>query len=331
MQNGHAPVSDTDNQQEDACELSPPTSPSAVQAPIDTFLEITRPSPSSADTPQTARQRRSIPQQDLVTKNIITIEVAERLVDRYFSRLDHFLYGIGSRYSDVQGLRQASPILFAAICTVSALHDPKDQTLYEVCNREYRRLVSRSMFEKRDVEYLRALCIGSFWLSDASRILSSDAIRRAADLRLHRHFHDLVGGIGGNPNGLATMDSSFSEADSRDRTRLWYLLFVCDQHLSILHNRDPLLRHEKDILTNWELYLDSEGSNDSDIRIMSQVSLLLIMSQVRDTLGSERPEQVPRTLVGQLNHFSRQLDKWFAKFNSLFSEFEMINEIMCCH
>ncbi|KAF7590661.1 hypothetical protein BBP40_002553 [Aspergillus hancockii] len=49
------------------------------------------------------------------------------------------------------------------------------------------------MFEKRDVEYVRALCIASFWLADASRIFSSDAIRRAADMRLHRSFDSLIG------------------------------------------------------------------------------------------------------------------------------------------
>lgn len=142
-----------------------------------------------------------------------------RLVERYSSRLDHCLYGIAGELCNVQKLRSSSPTLFAAICTVSALHDPQDPSMYEICNRHFRQLVSQSTFEKRDVEYIRALCICSFWLADASRILSSDAIRRAADLRLHRTFDTAFG-------SHDTRD--LSPVESADRIRLWYLLFVCD-------------------------------------------------------------------------------------------------------
>ena len=311
--------SDTERELDaDACELSPPDSPSAVHAPINTFLELG--SPTSADTPSTFRHKRQAisAQQDLVSKGIIPLKTAETLVERYFSRLDHYLYGIANHYKDVSGLRQASPFLFAAICTVAALHDPKDQRIYEACNREYRRLVSRSMFEKRDVEYLRALCIGSFWLADASRILSSDAVRRAADARLHRHFYQI---ISPQTTGTSPSDSQLSQVDFRDRIKLWYLLFVCDQHLSILHNRDGLLRHEREPLVGWDMYMNSAGCTDYDVRIMSQVGLLLMMSQMREAFGSEQPEQVPRSLAVQLNHFSKQLNEWHKKFSVMFRKF----------
>ncbi|KKY24099.1 hypothetical protein UCRPC4_g02565 [Phaeomoniella chlamydospora] len=315
-ESGHAGHSDTDREADNVCELSPPTSPSAVQAPIDTFLDIAKlGSPTSADTPHSFRQRRPAPQHDLVSKGIIAFSTAEVLVDRYFSRLDHFLYGIASHHKDIHGLRQASPVLFAAVCTISALHASGDQLVYDKCSREFRRLVSRSLFEKKDVEYLRALCVGSFWLADASRILSSDALRRAADVRLHRNFYQVVNF---NTNTVALDQSALPQVEGRDRMRLWYLLFVCDQHLSILHNRDGVLRQDNEILQKWELYLNSDGCNDSDIRIMSQVSLLLIMSEVRDALGSERLEQLPKSLVVQLNHFSKQLDEWFTKFSAIF-------------
>ncbi|OGM50598.1 hypothetical protein ABOM_000814 [Aspergillus bombycis] len=304
-----------DREESEGCEVSPPDSPSAVQAPIDTFLDIAKlGSPKSVESPPGRRASRATHGDDLITKGIVSVAVAEQLLHRYFSRLDHYLYGICSEHHDLQQLRTTSPILLAAICTVSALHDPQDQKYYAACNREFRSLVMRSLFEKRDVEYLRALCIASFWLADASRILCSDAIRRTADIRLHRSFDYLIGAR--DPESCSP--SAANPTTSVDRVRLWYLLFVCDQHLSILHNRDSLLRSDKDIAVSWETYLHRAETTESDVRILSQVSLLLIMGQVRDVLGSDNQTQLPPTLTHHITNYSRQLDKWFAKFSALF-------------
>ena len=312
----NVPVSgEPDRVESEGCEVSPPDSPSAVHAPIDTFLDIAKfGSPKSVESPSSRRASRSTHGDDLITKGIVSVTVAEQLLHRYFSRLDHYLYGICSEHNDLHQLRTTSPILLAAICTVSALHDPQDQKYYVACNREFRALVMRSLFEKRDVGYLRALCIASFWLADASRILCSDAIRRTADIRLHRSFDYLIGAR--DPETCSP--SSANPTAAVDRVRLWYLLFVCDQHLSILHNRDSLLRSDKDIAVSWEAYLHRPETTESDVRILSQVSLLLIMGQVRDVLGSDNQTQLPPTLAHHITTYSRQLDKWFAKFSALF-------------
>ncbi|KAJ6078511.1 hypothetical protein N7467_008264 [Penicillium canescens] len=312
-----------DDEDLDGCEISPPDTPSAVHAPIDTYLDIAKlgsPGSSENTPPSTTRHRQNPVPQDLVSKGIITATIAEILVERYIARLDPYLYGICSGYQSIQQIRTTSPVLFAAICTVSALQDPQGQRVYEVCNREFRRLVSRSLFEKHDIEHIRALCISSFWLSDASRILSSDAIRRAADMRLHRSFdhlsvpidHRLIAGNYGTTQPL------HDTAALQDRVRLWYLTFISDQHLSILHNRDPLLRSDKEIALNAETFLAREDTTDCDVRIISQVCLLVIMSQVRDLLGSDQETRVPQSLSNQIIHYSRQLDRWFTKFSALF-------------
>lgn len=306
------------------CEVSPPGTPSAVQAPIDTFLDITKlGSPGSTETPSqsSTRPRRHGTSQDLVSKGIISMTDAEILVDRYFTRIDSYLYGIGGRLHNLHRLRSAHPILFAAICTVSALHEPRNinQAVYEACNREFRRLVSQSLFEKRDLEYIRALCISSFWLADASRILLSDAVRRSADVHLHRSFGRLWS-VSHKDSPESSNDDGGVDAvpEMRDRVRLWYLLFICDQHLSILHNRDPLLRSDTEIAISWEAYLRRDDITDSDVRIISQVALLLIMSHVRDVLGPDQETRIPQTLANQIVYYSRQLDKWFTRFSALF-------------
>lgn len=323
-----------DQEDLDGCEISPPDTPSAVQAPIDTFLDIAKfGSPGSSDNSpgSTVRQKQNPTHQDLIGKGIITSEIAEALVERYFTRLDPYLYGICSGYRSLQQIRSASPVLFAAICTVSSLQDPNGQKIYEACNREFRRLVSRSIFEKHDLEYVRALCISSFWLSDASRILASDAIRRAADMRLHRGFDHLAKPI--DPRLISnehTLTSSAEIDALKDRVRLWYLIFITDQHLSILHNRDPLLRSDKEIALGWETFLAREDTTDSDVRIISQVALLVIMSQVRDLLGSDQEARVPQSLSSQIIHYSRQLDRWFAKFSAIFKPDPYIGEFPKC-
>ncbi|PLB49639.1 hypothetical protein P170DRAFT_475933 [Aspergillus steynii IBT 23096] len=304
------------------CEISPPATPSAVHAPIDTFLDIAKlGSPgSSSHSLQSARTKQTIAD-DFVSRRVLTVTVAESLVNQYLTRLDPYLYGICSEYRSLQQLQTKSPPLLAAICTVAALHDPQGQSLYDACNREFRRLVSRSLFEKHDPEYVRALCISSFWLSDASRILSSDAVRRAADMRLHRSFENVSTASNGSLPG-----HSPAIMVQRDRVRLWYLIFISDHHLSVLHNRDPLLRSDKDIAMHWETFLNHDQATDSDVRLVSQVALLLIMGQIRDLLGSEQEAQVPQALANQIMHYSRQLDKWFTKFSVLFKPDPHIGE-----
>ena len=129
MEASNASNHDHDEEDKDGvpgCEVSPPGTPSAVQAPIDTFLDITKlGSPRSAETPSQSRHNTTIVSQDLVSKGIISMADAETLVDRYFTRVDSYLYGIGSRLHNLHQLRTVHPILFAAICTVSALHDAR--------------------------------------------------------------------------------------------------------------------------------------------------------------------------------------------------------------
>lgn len=257
-----------------------PQSPSTADAPIDTFLDSVGGSGHGNAVTQNKRpNRRTQPKwPDIISTQQIGKEVARGLVERYLSRLDHFVYGIASHHETLDDVRYASPALLAAICAVSALHDASNPQLFQVCSGAFRGTVADSVFHEKDTEYIRALCIASFWLLDYSPILSSDAIRRAADSRLHRYFDKLKEPI------IRTDQRPVA----RDRVRLWYLLFICDQHLSILHNRDCLTRFERTIVEERELFLNDGLASTRDVRIVSQVSLLQIMCQIRDAFGSER-------------------------------------------
>jgi len=300
------------------CELSPPTTPLTVGAPIDTYLNAAQQQEDLPDANCSHRsrgRRKAAEKADLITKGLISQADADSLVQRYLSHLDRFLYGIASHYKDTNQIRRASPTLLAAICATTAFQDVNQRELFEICNREYRSLVSASMFENRSVDYVLALCIGSFWLPDASRILSSEAIRRAADARLHSSFHKL--------NHATTSSNSMPEImsgfpDARDKVRLWYLLYICDQHLSILHNRDPMIRPEMEAIDKRDLFIsDQTPPSSQDARLMSQVSLLVIMGQMRDLFGSAQTQPVPKALGVQFAHFARELDQWYSRYSNL--------------
>ncbi|USW50135.1 Putative zn(2)-C6 fungal-type DNA-binding domain-containing protein [Septoria linicola] len=308
-------VDNAESEEDNACGLSPPASPSVAQAPIDTYLtSANRVSTPNGESPARPRRRDS-DRLDLVSKGIVTQEAAERLVELYLRRFDRFLYGIASQYRDFEQVRQASPTLLAAMCAVSALHDSTYGDVFEACNKEFRALISAALFEKRDLEHIRALCIASFWLPDASRILISDAARRAADCRLHRHFVRLTQYA--KIEGAITARFS-DQQDARDKIRLWYLLYVCDQHLAILHNRDSILSSEKDAIEKREHFLGDAPAPNDDVRLMSQVSLLVIMSQIKLTFGSEQSKPLLRSSSVQLMHFARELDQWFADWSPRF-------------
>lgn len=303
----------------DSCVASRPMSPSDMEAPINGFLEgsdtvDTAPAQVAGGSPYSTHSRKGPSEPDLISSGIISAETGDILVRRYLDRLDHYLYGIGSAYTDLKSLR-TSPILLAAVCTISALHDEKRQKVYEACNDEFQRLVSKSLFEIRGLEYLRALCIGSYWLSDASRILNSDALRRAADVRLPKYFYQVTAAIGVNQPTVGDL----SMPAKVDRVRLWYLLYICDQHLSILYNRDPIVHGNQDLVLGWETFLESENTSDPDIRICSQAALLQIMSQIRTTCGSsETAEPVPKALTTSFNDYKRQIDRWYFRFSPVF-------------
>lgn len=109
---------------------------------------------------------------DVVAKGLISQKQALQLFDIYRSRLDHFLYRILGDHESLESVRAGSPLLVAAICTVGALHAVADDALssaYQTCYDELLALSARQTFAKHNnVDDIRGLCIGAFWLCDIS-------------------------------------------------------------------------------------------------------------------------------------------------------------------
>ena len=56
----------------------------------------------------------------------------------------------------------------------------------------------------------------------------------------------------------------------------------------------------------------SPAFSDSDKRMVSQIALLIIMSNIRNLFGQDNREPVPRAFASQLMAFSRQIDQWMG-------------------
>ncbi|KAJ9137928.1 Transcription factor [Pleurostoma richardsiae] len=296
-----------------SCDNSPKISPeddnSLTQVPIQSVYRLTKlralRSPDAGESENGPRQPDNAID-DFITRGLLAYDDAERLFRLYMDHLDHFMYGIGGRHKTLDALRRSSRILTACIFTVAALHDAHGSgSLYGTCMREFRRLMAASIFSRRiDRDYLRAMCIASYWLSEISWMLSGYAIRRAAELNLSSHHRRAI---------------TEGSEDAVDYVRLWYVLYICDQHLSTLYGRQPIIRDDP-ALRGWEAFIDSPATIDEDKRLASQVALLNIIHNIRELFGPDAGEPVPQVYVMQIASFARQLDRWLAQWSSTLPE-----------
>lgn len=238
---------------------------------------------------------------DFIAENQISLPDAQRLFDLYMGRLDYFIYNIGGRYKTIEALRSHSPILTASILTVAAIHDPQSTDIYQICNRELRRLIAESLFDRRvTIDYLRALCVTTNWLSDVGWTLLGIAIRRAAEINLSGNYQRLL---------------TEASEDAADCVRVWYHLYTCDKHLSILYGRQSLAREDLCVL-GWEDFLRSSVSTHQDKVLTMQLALQLILTRVNELFGPDNGVPIPVVYSTQIAYYGHQLDNWLGVWST---------------
>ncbi|KAF7563346.1 hypothetical protein G7046_g773 [Stylonectria norvegica] len=283
-----------------SCDNSPKATPEdegLPYVPIHSLYTLTKLRALRSPDDNEAHRGRGI--DDFIARGSLTLADAESLFLLYRDHLDPYMYGIGCRYKTLEELRRRSPILSAATLTVAALHDPKADGIYGVCSSEFRRLMERSMFERRiDRDYLRAMCVASYWLSDLSWMLSGYAIRRAAECNLHNSYNQAI---------------KEQNPEAADCARLWYILYICDQHLATLYGRPSIVQEDSSI-QGWEKFLESPVALEEDKRLTGQVALVSILRNIRELFGTDKGEPIPRVYLNHIAHFRRQLDQWFDRW-----------------
>lgn len=249
---------------------------------------------------------------DFISRGVIKIEDAEYLAKFYLKKLDPYIWHLAGDYTDLESFRSRSPTLTACVLTVAALHDVSRSNLYTVCGKEYRRLVANAMFERKiDMEYLRALVIGSYWLSDISWTLSGYAIRRASEFQFKQCYQV----IADSQKSPGKVDHPRLQ-EAMVGIRVLYLLYVCDHHLSVLYGRSSIMRDNEAYITGWEKYLSCPLAAAADRRIAGQICLMYLMNQIRETLGPEdTASPLPASAIDDISRFEANLDDWIARFS----------------
>ena len=265
---------------------------------------------------------------DLISRGTIPISTAEHCFDTYMRLLDHHVYSILANRTSLASVRASSALLTAAVCAVGALHTPGlDTATYAVCYgaflQEHAALVACAR-RQHTLDDVRALCIGAFWLSDLSWMLSGTAVRVAIGLNLHR-------GVS-KARHACVHKTATDRRSCYERTRLYLLVYVCDHQTSIAYGRAPMTREFAAIIAPRAfLEIAREGLSSSsslssssiipassspfqpyekDVRLVAQVELWSILSRVYDTFGINTELAVPAHLLPELRRSGLALETW---------------------
>lgn len=127
--------------------------------------------------------------------------------------------------------------------------------------------------------------------------LSGHAVRIATELNLHQSYARAMRGV----------------QEQTEGARLWYFLYVCDHHFSIAYGRPPVI-HDDASIVKHERFLGLPGITEADIRLHSQVSLFIILTEVYNAFGPDIEQALSEDDLLRLQHFSLALDSYRTKW-----------------
>jgi len=245
---------------------------------------------------------------DLIALGILTVDEAEEMLALFKTSLSRYLFDATLQESrSLLSVRESSTLFFTAIVAVTSLHIPGKERIHEQSAKHLRELIATSFFDRfHTLEDIRALCIAAFWLPDLSWKLSGHCVRMATELNLHQAFY----------KALYSLKQSPSEREHAfERARLWYLLYVLDHHFSIAYGRPPVTA-ELQAIKEYEVFLNAPECTTSDRRVLSQVTLFIILSKAYNHFGLEAERLMEGDDATLLTHqrFIEDLDRWRYQF-----------------
>lgn len=289
--------------QEDAHEVAP--------APMGSLYEVTQlntlRSRLKYGDPARRNSKKNM-ENDLVSMGVMSTEEAEEMFSLFKTSLSRYLFDATVHESrSLLSLRESSTLFFTAIITVTSLHIPGKEKIHATAHKQLRDLIATSFFDRfHTLEDIRALCIAAFWLPDLSWKLSGHCVRMATELNLHQAFF----------KALYSQKQSPSEREHAfERARLWYLLYVLDHHFSIAYGRPPVTA-ELQAIKEYDVFLNAPECTTSDRRVLSQVTLFIILSKAYNHFGLEAERLMDADDVTLLTHqrFIEDLDRWRYQF-----------------
>jgi len=300
---------DVEEGQQTETSISAYMTPQTEKNVPDNFEMVLDPTSGPAAIPGSVVSRIAIPsegtigemEQDIIARGVITEQQAQTFLDVYQNRLDHFLYRIIGDRQTLQEIRSSSSLLLAAICAVSALHLVAPE--YEKCYQEFVSLAAAHTFSRRrTVGDVRALCVAAFWLSGISWTCVGAAVQIATEIGLHRSIFAALEG----------------DRLHYQRTRLYYLVYVCDHHFSVVYGRPPMTR-EDDAIKASMTFLDCAHAVEDDARLVSQIERWKIGSEIHETFGVDVDRPLRHAQIGPLRRLGIKLDAVRADWEERFA------------
>ncbi|KUJ23692.1 C6 transcription factor [Mollisia scopiformis] len=266
-----------------------------VTDPMGSLYEVTKLRNLRSRPQSRLRQRYTPGEGDFISSGKVSLEDAEQLFEYFSKYLNAYLWGgIALVHPGLMEVRCSSSLLLAAILTVSALHVPGMEAVFDVCYAEFVGLICDSMLDRyHTMDGIRGLTIGAFWLSDLSWKLSGHAVRIATELNLHQSYSKAMKG----------------SAEHIEGARLWLLLYVCDHHFSIAYGRPPVIHASKIVLNHVRL-LQLPQVTQADERLHSQVAIFIILTDIYNTFGPDIEEQLTEEDFTRVKNFNQHLDQY---------------------
>ncbi|CZR58310.1 uncharacterized protein PAC_08202 [Phialocephala subalpina] len=225
---------------------------------------------------------QSKPKPDLISSGIITLEAAETCFAVYQKSMEPCIPQVLAANDCLANVRARSSLLTTAICTVGSFS--ADSPSYNRCYDTFLQEVSGRLFSRHhSVDDVRALCIGAFWLNKVSSTLIGLAVRMANDLNLHRCITKMP----------------HAKSECYERTRLYFLVYVCDHHCSLTYGKPPMTR-DFHSLKSPKTFLQSAHCIPGDEMLINQVELWSISSKVFDIFGADIEASITEERVAEI-------------------------------
>ena len=249
---------------------------------------------------------------NVLEKGLVREEEARELYNIFFSGCHLFIPLFDPAYDTFESLRDRTPFCFDAILAVAAkirVGNGQPGATFHRCLEEAQGIARSTLFGPVvRKEAVQAMLLLSAW-STNGWLPSGHAMRMALDLGLHRALEKLADG---------PSEGKRSEAEERDlvvSARIWLCLYWFDHQMSLGTGRPVILRDESSI-RHCRLLLSHPMASPTDVRLVSQIELIIQKTQIYETLSP---------LNGQVNHstlaFIRRaniaLDKWWSDCDEL--------------
>jgi hypothetical protein len=229
---------------------------------------------------------------DLISCNVISLASAVDCFAFYKDYLDQYMHYLFSESDTLATVRARSSFLTVAICTVASFCTGSGE--YEACLKVFTTEVSRKLFADKYVfDDVRALAIGALWLNDISSALNGLAVRIGTQLDLHRCITKMP----------------FTKLECHDRTRLYFQVYLCDHHCSLIYGRPPMTTEFRS-LKGPGAFLQSEFSSQTDLNLISQVEFWSINRRIYHLFGSDIESEIVNQRSIEFGRLNEALDKW---------------------